>query len=323
MRAIGVFCGGFSSEWEISLKSAETICVNFPKEYQIFRIVVSQERWYVLHELQEYDFDINTMSFNLKGQQRSIDTAIVYVHGDPGENGKIQALLEMKGIPYLNSGPLASALSFDKWYCNQFLKGFGIKVANSVFLSKDDQLDAKDLVIKLGLPIFVKPSDSGSSYGISKVKTTEEVLPAFQKAFGEGDTVVAESFLDGVEVTCGVFRRKDGVYALPLTEIASENEFFDYDAKYLGKSSEITPARVDDVVRNEVQRQAKYIYQLLRLRSIARIDFMIVNGVPHVIEVNTTPGFSPASIVPQMLACDGVTIQDFWKEILEVELKIS
>ena len=323
MRTIGVFCGGFSSEWEISLKSAETICVNFPKEYQVFRIVVSQERWYVLHELQEYDFDINTMSFNLKGQQRSIDTAIVYVHGDPGENGKIQALLDMKGIPYLNSGPLASALSFDKWYCNQFLKGFGIKVANSVFLSKDDQLDAKDLVIKLGLPIFVKPSDSGSSYGISKVKTTEEVLPAFQKAFGEGDTVVAESFLDGVEVTCGVFRRKDGVYALPLTEIASENEFFDYDAKYLGKSSEITPARVDDVVRNEVQRQAKYIYLLLRLRSIARIDFMIVNGVPHVIEVNTTPGFSPASIVPQMLACDGITIQDFWKEILEVELKIS
>ena len=323
MRTIGVFCGGFSSEWEISLKSAETICVNFPKEYQVFRIVVSQERWYVLHELQEYDFDINTMSFNLKGQQKSIDTAIVYVHGDPGENGKIQALLDMKGIPYLNSGPLASALSFDKWYCNQFLKGFGIKVANSVFLSKDDQLDAKDLVIKLGLPIFVKPSDSGSSYGISKVKTTEEVLPAFQKAFGEGDTVVAESFLDGVEVTCGVFRRKDGVYALPLTEIASENEFFDYDAKYLGKSSEITPARVDDVVRNEVQRQAKYIYQLLRLRSIARIDFMIVNGVPHVIEVNTTPGFSPASIVPQMLACDGITIQDFWKEILEVELKIS
>ena len=323
MRTIGVFCGGFSSEWEISLKSAETICVNFPKEYQVFRIVVSQERWYVLHELQEYDFDINTMSFNLKGQQRSIDTAIVYVHGDPGENGKIQALLDMKGIPYLNSGPLASALSFDKWYCNQFLKGFGIKVANSVFLSKDDQLDAKDLVIKLGLPIFVKPSDSGSSYGISKVKTTEEVLPAFQKAFGEGDSVVAESFLDGVEVTCGVFRRKDGVYALPLTEIASENEFFDYDAKYLGKSSEITPARVDDVVRNEVQRQAKYIYLLLRLRSIARIDFMIVNGVPHVIEVNTTPGFSPASIVPQMLACDGITIQDFWKEILEVELKIS
>lgn len=323
MRTIGVFCGGFSSEWEISLKSAETICVNFPKEYQVFRIVVSQERWYVLHELQEYDFDINTMSFNLKGQQRSIDTAIVYVHGDPGENGKIQALLDMKGIPYLNSGPLASALSFDKWYCNQFLKGFGIKVANSVFLSKDDQLDAKDLVIKLGLPIFVKPSDSGSSYGISKVKTTEEVLPAFQKAFGEGDSVVAESFLDGVEVTCGVFRRKDGVYALPLTEIASENEFFDYDAKYLGKSSEITPARVDDVVRNEVQRQAKYIYQLLRLRSIARIDFMIVNGVPHVIEVNTTPGFSPASIVPQMLACEGITIQDFWKEILEVELKIS
>jgi D-alanine-D-alanine ligase len=323
MTRIGVFCGGFSSEWEISLKSAETICENFPKEYHVFKIVVSQERWYILHELKEYDFDMNTMSFNFKGQKCSIDAAIVYVHGDPGENGKIQALLEMKGISYLNSGPLASALSFDKWYCNQFLKGFGIKVANSVFLSKDDELDVNGLVVKLGLPIFVKPSDSGSSYGISKVKTIDEVLPAFQKAFEEGDTVVAESFLDGVEVTCGVFRRKDGVYALPLTEIASENEFFDFEAKYLGKSSEITPARVEDAIKDEVQRQAKFIYQLLRLRSIARIDFMIVNGTPYVIEVNTTPGFSPASIVPQMLACDGISIQQFWKEILEVELKIS
>ena len=323
MKTIGIFCGGFSSEFEISIKSATTILQHMPPTFSAYKIIVSKEKWEVETEEGAKAFDLNDCSFVKGNIKITLDAAIVYIHGDPGENGKIQALLDMKGIPYLNSGPLASALSFDKWYCNQFLKGFGIKVANSVFLSKDDQLDPKDLVVKLGLPIFVKPSDSGSSYGISKVKSTEEVLPAFQKAFGEGDTVVAESFLDGVEVTCGVFRRKDGVYALPLTEIASENEFFDFEAKYLGKSSEITPARVDNVVRNEVQRQAKYIYQLLRLRSIARIDFMIVNGVPHVIEVNTTPGFSPASIVPQMLACDGITIQDFWKEILEVELKIS
>jgi D-alanine-D-alanine ligase len=152
------------------------------------------------------------------------------------------------------------------------------------------------------------------------VKSKEEIIPAFEKAFAEGGTVVAESFLEGTEVTCGVYRGPGGVCALPLTEIASENEFFDYEAKYLGKSQEITPARVSDEVRKEVQQQAKYIYQLLQLRSIARIDFMVVNGVPHVIEVNTTPGFSPASIVPQMIACEGKSLKEFWADILEVEL---
>ena len=143
-----------------------------------------------------------------------------------------------------------------------------------------------------------------------------------EKAFKEGRTVVVESFLDGTEVTCGVYRRKNGVYALPLTEIASENEYFDYEAKYLGKSQEITPARVDDKIRAEVQKQAKYIYELLQLKSIARIDFMLVNGIPNVIEVNTTPGFSSASIVPQMIKCDGGNIHDFWQEIIEVELNL-
>lgn len=148
------------------------------------------------------------------------------------------------------------------------------------------------------------------------------MLPALEKAFKEGRTVVVESFLDGTEVTCGVYRRKNGVYALPLTEIASENEYFDYEAKYLGKSQEITPARVDDKVRAEVQKQAKFIYELLQLKSIARIDFMLVNGIPNVIEVNTTPGFSSASIVPQMIKCDGGNIHDFWQEIIEVELNL-
>jgi D-alanine-D-alanine ligase len=189
-----------------------------------------------------------------------------------------------------------------------------------MFLQSAEQFSPKQIADRLGLPIFVKPSDSGSSYGISKVKSEAEIQPALENAFKEGRTVVIESFLDGTEVTCGVYRKRNGVHALPLTEIASENEFFDYEAKYLGKSQEITPARVNDEVREEVQRQAKFIYELLQLRSIARIDFMVVKGVPHVIEVNTTPGFSPASIVPQMIKCDGGTIKDFWKEIVAVEL---
>lgn len=319
MKTIGIICGGFSSEWEISLKSAQTIQDNFPKEFNVVKIVIDRSGWNVIKGEQKLPFDLNTMTF-ADAEVSSIDAAIVYVHGDPGENGKIQAFLEMKEIPYINSSPLASALSFDKWYCNQFLKGFDIPVARSLFLTDRKQFSTQKIIDFLDLPVFVKPSDSGSSYGISKVKSAEEMGAALDKAFLEGRTVVIEAFLDGTEVTCGVYRKKSGVYALPLTEIATENEFFDYEAKYLGQSQEITPARISDEIKEKVQQQAKFIYELLQLRSIARIDFMIVNDIPYVIEVNTTPGFSPASIVPQMIKCDGGTIHDFWKEIIAVEL---
>jgi D-alanine-D-alanine ligase len=199
------------------------------------------------------------------------------------------------------------------------LKSFGIPVAKSLFLSSINQFSNEQIVDTLGLPVFVKPSDSGSSYGISKVKEISQLSAALATAFKEGQTVVIESFLDGTEVTCGVYRTKHGLHALPLTEICSENEFFDYEAKYNGKSQEVTPARVDDELKAKVQEQAKNVYQLLQLKSIARIDFMVVNGIPHVIEVNTTPGFSPASIVPQMIQADNNTITNFWQEILEVE----
>lgn len=319
MKTIGIFCGGFSSEYDISIKSATTILTNFPDGFDVFLIVVSKEKWTASYKGAEYSVDLNTLSFQTKNQTIHLDYGLVYIHGNPGENGKLQAFLEMKGIPCINSGALASELSFDKWYCNQFLKGFNIPVAKSLFLSSATDFTIDNIIAELGLPLFVKPSDSGSSYGISKVKTKEELAPAIEFAFREGNTIVIESFLDGIEVTCGVYRKKDGVYALPLTEIASENEFFDYEAKYLGKSQEITPARVSDEIREKVQNTAKYIYSLLKLRSISRIDFMVVNGIPYVIEVNTTPGFSPASIVPQMISCDGTTIKLFWKEIVEVE----
>lgn len=303
MKRIGLICGGFSSEYNISLKSAQTIQNHFPAHLECVLIEISRADW------QE--------RLQLEGK---IDAAIVYTHGDPGENGKIQAYLDMLQIPYINSGVLASALSFDKWYCNQFLKGFGFEVAKSQLFHFGEQIDATALAADLGLPMFVKPSDSGSSFGISKVKSVEDVQTAFETAFNEGRNVVAEAFLDGTEVTCGVYRSQNGLVALPLTEIVSETEFFDYAAKYDGKSKEITPARVDDAVTLEVQSQAKKIYELMGLRAIARIDFMIVNGTPHVIEVNTTPGFSPASIVPQMLGVAQIGIQDFWTAIIQVEL---
>ena len=320
MKRIGLFCGGFSSEFNISILSATTIQENFPKEFEIVKIIVSTENWLVEFEGELIPFDLNNGSFTYHEVHHKIDAGIVYIHGNPGENGKIQALLDMQNIPYVNAGPLASSLSFDKWYCNQFLRAFHIPVAKSIFLTQINEKSQDEIIATLGLPIFVKPSDSGSSYGISKVKEASELHPALMNAFKEGKTVVLESFLDGTEVTCGVYQTKKGLVALPLTEIASENEFFDYDAKYNGKSQEITPARVSEYITRQVQDQAKKIYQLLQLRSIARIDFMIVQNVPHVIEVNTTPGFSPASIVPQMLTCANVKIEDFWREIVTFEL---
>ncbi|MBI1837720.1 MAG: D-alanine--D-alanine ligase [Flavobacteriia bacterium] len=320
MKTIGIFCGGYSSEYEISIKSATTILNNFPSGYNVFLITVSKDNWKAQYKNAEYIIDLNTISFETADATIKLDFGLVYIHGNPGENGKMQAFLEMKGIPCINSGALASGLSFDKWYCNQFLKGFDIPVAKSLFMSSPLDFTPEKIIEELGLPVFVKPSDSGSSYGISKVKTMEELTPAIEFAFNEGKTIIIESFLNGTEVTCGVYRSNGKLKALPLTEIYTENEYFDYEAKYLGQSQEITPARVSPQISLKVQEIAQKVYQLLQLKSISRIDFMIVNEIPHVIEVNTTPGFSPASIVPKMIACEGKTIQEFWTEILTSEL---
>jgi D-alanine-D-alanine ligase len=324
MKNLGIICGGFSSEYEISLKSANTILKHLPDAYTGYLIVLSEQGWLVKNGYNHGVFDLNTgiISF-MDGTSVSLAGAIIYVHGNPGENGKIQALLDMLNIPYVNSNVLASALSFDKWYCNQFLKSFGIPVANSVLLKVDEDINEGELIESLGLPIFVKPTDSGSSYGISKVKKAEELRNAIDTAFKEGRTIVLESFLNGIEVTCGVYRDKTELTALPLTEIVSENEFFDYEAKYQGKSNEITPARIAPELTSTIQKEAKRIYQLLNLKSIARIDFMLVGETPYVIEVNTTPGFSAESIVPKMLAEAGISITSFWETIIETELILS
>ncbi|MNJ82876.1 D-alanine--D-alanine ligase [compost metagenome] len=321
MKRVGLFCGGYSSEFEISLKSAQTIIDNFPLGYEVVPIHVFEEGWFVPQGSEKFPFSIEHMSYQTTDKVCKIDIGLIYIHGNPGENGKIQALLDMKGIPYVNSNALASELSFDKWYCNQFLSRFGIPVAKSLFLKSRTAFTESEILEQLGLPCFVKPSDSGSSFGISKVSKAEDLSAALDKAFEEGDTIVIEAFLKGTEVTCGIYRSPSGIIPLPLTEIVTDNDFFDYEAKYLGQSQEITPARIPDSIRDLVWEQSKEIYSLLQLRSIARIDFMIVDGVPHVIEVNTTPGFSTASLVPQMLGVYGKSIRDFWTEIFEVELK--
>jgi len=319
MKKFGIICGGFSSEFDISVKSARNILKNFPDAYDAYLIYLQRDGWFI--EVNGIKLSLNSIDFTFNNGVDKIDTVIVYIHGDPGENGKIQAYLDMIGLPYVNSGPLASQLSFDKWYCNEFLRGFGYNVAKSMYFSDAREVgDVEQMIEELGLPIFVKPCDSGSSYGIAKVKEVGQLSAAIEDAFAEGESVILESFLDGVEVTCGAYRTSEGIQTLPLTEIVSENDFFDYEAKYQGLSEEITPARISENSTIQVQKITKEIYQLLNLRSIARIDFILVGGIPFVIEVNTTPGFSDESIVPKMLSSASISTKGFWTEIIGAEL---
>lgn len=322
MKRIGIICGGYSSEYEISVKSARNVQQNLSEKHQSYLIFLRKEGWFVEVGEEEQEMDLNDFSFSFKGEKIKFDFAIIYIHGNPGENGKIQAYFDLMNIQYVNSGALASELSFDKWYCNQFLQGFNIPVADSIYLhDKKKKLNSGDIISQLKLPIFVKPCDSGSSFGIAKVNSEKELIPAIDNAFSEGETVVLESFLDGVEVTCAVYRSADGLNALPLTEIVSENEFFDYEAKYKGLSDEIIPARISDELTLIVQNKTKFIYNLLKLKSIARVDFMLVNDIPYVIEVNTIPGFSNESIVPKMIAASDKPASQIWDEIIATEIK--
>lgn len=323
MKNIGIFCGGFSSEFEISLKSANQILAVLPKsKYNAFLVVVQRDGWFAHFKGEEIKVSHEDFSFvSSQDGKVIIDAAHVYIHGNPGENGKLQAYFEMKQLPYINSSALSSELSFDKWFCNQFLRGFDIPVADAIILLDKKDIDIKGIGERLGFPLFVKPSDSGSSYGISKVYAEKDLPKAIDEAFSEGSTVICEAFMDGKEVTCGVYRNEAGIQALPCTEIVTTSDFFDYEAKYLGKSEEITPARIDDEITKKIQDLTVKIYQLLQLRALARVDFIIIGNEPHVIEVNTTPGFSSESIVPKMLKTANIPVDQFWAEVYEFELR--
>jgi D-alanine-D-alanine ligase len=322
MKTFGIFCGGYSSEFQISIKSATTIQKNFPKGWNVVKIIVNKDDWDVELTTDTVSLNRNNMTFITDGVETKIDAALIYIHGDPGENGKIGALLDINNTPYLNSSVLSSALSFDKWFCNQFLSSFGINVAKSILITDKSELNIENIKNELGFPVIVKPTDSGSSFGVSKVNSESELEKAVDMAFIEGKSVVIEEFLIGIEVTCGVYRTIDGLVTLPLTEIVSENEILDYEAKYLGKSTDYTPARISDELTQIIQQESKKIYQLLKLKSIIRIDFMLCENGPYVIEINTTPGFSPQSVVPEMLKHANIELDKFWSDIIESELKI-
>ncbi|MDR0873857.1 MAG: D-alanine--D-alanine ligase [Prevotellaceae bacterium] len=319
-KNIAIIAGGDSSEIVVSLKSAAGIFsfINGEK-YNKYIVTISKGVWQVNDK---YPIDKNDFSFTDKnGTKIRFDFAYITIHGTPGEDGILQGYFDLLGIPYSNCGVLASALTFNKFTCNQYLKGFGIRVAESLMLRKGQTLENKDVVEKLGLPCFVKPNVGGSSFGVTKVKTAEQIQPAIEKAFGEGSEVIIESFMQGTEITCGTYKTKEKTVVFPITEVVSENEFFDYDAKYNGQVREITPARLSDELTARVQQLTSAIYDIVGAKGIIRVDYIITEGeVINLLEVNTTPGMTATSFIPQQVRAAGLDISDVMEDIIENEL---
>ena len=307
MQKIAVVCGGYSGEAEVSMRSAAMVMEHIDLTlYSPMKIVIQKNRWFAEWKGAEWEVNRNDFSVMLDGEIHQFDGAFIIVHGTPGENGLLQGYFEMLGIPYTTGDVLNMSITFNKKATTTFLKSLGFSVAESVVLYKNEEWNADSILHRVGLPCFVKPNNGGSSIGTSKVKELGQLMPAIEKAFKEDGQVIIESFLNGTEVTCGVIQWEGKVRALPMTEIVSENEFFDFEAKYKGKSNEITPARIDKALFEEIQNLSEKIYIHLKCRGMIRVDFIIHDGLPHVVEVNTVPGFSAASIIPQQAACVGI-----------------
>jgi len=323
-KRIAIVAGGYSSEYVISLKSAQGLQLFIdPERYEVHIVLITKEKWFILlDEKTEIPIDKNDFSFVHAGQKKHFDFAYITIHGTPGENGLLQGYFDMMGIPYSSCGVLASSLTFNKYFCNQFLKNFGVKTAKSVYLRKGEQHNADSILSELGLPVFVKPNDSGSSFGVTKVTSAGQLQTAITNAFIEGTDVLIEQFISGTEVTCGCYKIKDKTTVLPVTEVVSKNEFFDFDAKYNPKSvEEITPARISHQLNEEIQRLTSKIYDCIGAKGIIRIDYIISpDGAIIMLEVNTTPGMTSTSFIPQQIRAAALNIMDVFTDIIENEL---
>lgn len=321
-KNIAVAMGGYSSEAEISLKSGEVVYKHLSKtNYRVFRASIMKTRWFVTtDDGKTHPIDKSDFSVKINDEHIHFDCVFNTIHGTPGEDGLFQAYLETMGIPQTASDYYQAALTFNKRDCISVLKAYGIKTAKNYFVNKGDTVDPKKIVETVGLPCFVKANRAGSSYGISKVKSEDQILPALEHSFKEDHEVIIESFLDGTEVSVGVINIDGEIKALPVTEIVSENEFFDFEAKYLGKSQEITPARISEDQRKEVQNIAEQIFKLLKLKGLTRSEFIFHNGEPHFVECNACPGLTEASILPQQAKVAGISLEALFGHAVEVAI---
>lgn len=325
MRKIAIVAGGDSSEYVVSLRSAQGIWsfVDHSK-YETSIIVIKGTEWkMVQYDGQQYDFDqtwpVDREDFSVvkDGVKLTFDFAYIIIHGTPGENGILQGYFDMIRMPYSCCGVLAAALTCSKFTCNRYLSTFGIPVAKSILLHVGEEVETEQCVKELGLPVFVKPNAGGSSFATTKVKTLEDLQPAIAAAKREATgEVIIESFMQGTEVTCGCYTSRDGLRALPITEVVSKKEFFDVDAKYNGAVEEITPARISDEMTQKIQALTRRIYGYVGAKGIIRVDYIIIGDTPHLLEVNTTPGMTATSFIPQEVRAAGLDISDVMDDVI-------
>ena len=319
-RTIAIVAGGDSSELPVSLRSAQGIYSFIDKErYNLYIVEMQGKRWeVVLPNGEKTPIDRNDFSFTENGEKKIFDFAYITIHGTPGENGILQGYFDLLEIPYSSCNVLVSAMTFNKFTCNQYLKGFGIRVSESMVLRKGFEILDEEVINKVGLPCFIKPNAGGSSFGVTKVKTKEDIQPAIEKAFGESDEVIIEAYMQGTEITCGCYKTKDKEVVFPITEVVTSNEFFDYDAKYNGQVDEITPARIPEETAERVRLLTSAIYDILGCDGIIRIDYIITEGEKvNLLEINTTPGMTATSFIPQPVRAAGLDIKDVMTEIIE------
>ena len=319
-RTIAIVAGGDTSEYEVSLRSAQGIYSFIDKEkYTLYIVGMHGLDWHVrLDDGRTLPVDRNDFSFQLDGQKVKFDFAYITIHGTPGEDGRLQGYFDMLRIPYSCCGVLAAALTYDKFACNQYLHAYGVRIAESLLLRQGQTITDDEVVEKIGLPCFIKPSLGGSSFGVTKVKTREQIQPAIAKAFGEAQEVVVEAFMDGTELTCGCYKTRDKSVVFPISEVVSHNEYFDYKAKYNGESDEITPARISDELTDRVKKLTSAIYDILGAQGIIRVDYIVTEGDKiNLLEVNTTPGMTATSFIPQQVRAAGLDIKDVMTDIIE------
>jgi D-alanine-D-alanine ligase len=319
MKTIAIVAGGDSSEFGISVKSAIEVSKALSSRYITYIIMIKGKSWFWedrkgrYHNVDKNDFTLITDDARIR-----FNAVFIAIHGTPGENGLLQGYFDMLGIPYTSCGTFCSALTFNKQACKLFLRDYKIPMAFSVLISNRVKWDPDEIISQTGLPCFVKPNESGSSFGVTKVKEMKELSAAMEKAFGESREVVIEAFMDGREVACGVVKTKKKDLVLPVTEIISKNEFFDYEAKYTqGKSDEVTPANMPGAVTAEIQNLSSLIYDLLGCRGIVRVDFIVIDNKPFFLEINTIPGMTEESLVPKQAAAAGISTEELYSMVVE------
>ena len=325
-RTIAIVCGGDSSEHDVSMRSAQGLYSFFDKErYDVYIVDVKGQDWHVdFQNGTTAPIDRNDFSFEKDGKAVVFDYAYITIHGQPGENGPMQGYFDLIHLPYSTSGVLVEAMTFDKYVLNNYLRGFGVRVAPSIRVRRgeEDRLTEKEVMEKVGMPCFVKPTADGSSFGVSKVKNWDQLAPALRIAFMESNEVMIEGFLDGTEISVGVYKTRHKSVVFPATEVVTKNEFFDYNAKYNGQVQEITPARLSPETTEKVRKETSHIYDILHANGIIRIDYIISkdaqgNDQVNMLEINTTPGMTATSFIPQQVRAAGLDIKDVLTDVVE------